>query len=79
MITSPGHTDDHIAFWNARTHTLLSGDAILSIKGKPVDAPDTIDAVDAEHTRSRLHALPVHAMLPGHGTPLHHPWSTRAR
>lgn len=34
VIAAPGHTDDSIAFWNAATGTLLTGDAAVSARGQ---------------------------------------------
>lgn len=71
VITAPGHTDDGIAFWHADSRTLLSGDAVITMRGKPRFAPDTVDTVASAHTAERLRALPVEHVLPGHGRPLH--------
>ncbi|MEV6279480.1 MBL fold metallo-hydrolase [Nocardia sp. NPDC051832] len=71
VIESPGHTDDSIVFWNERTRTLLSGDAVITIGGRPRFAPDIVDAAAAHRTRRRLRDLPVAHLLPGHGRPIH--------
>lgn len=71
VIASPGHTDDSIVFFNEHTRTLLSGDAVVTIGGRPRFAPDVVDAEAARHTRHRLRELPVAHLLPGHGRPIH--------
>ncbi|MFF2554423.1 MBL fold metallo-hydrolase [Nocardia sp. NPDC058058] len=71
VIDSPGHTDDSIVFWNERTRTLLSGDAVVSIHGRPCFAPDIVDAAAAKRTERRLRDLPVAHLLAGHGRPIH--------
>ncbi|MCX4095161.1 MBL fold metallo-hydrolase [Nocardia sp. alder85J] len=71
VVRTPGHTDDSIALWNAETRTLLSGDAVLTINGRPRFAPDTVDVRAAAETASRLRELPVEHLLPGHGLPIH--------
>jgi glyoxylase-like metal-dependent hydrolase (beta-lactamase superfamily II) len=71
VITTPGHTDDGIAFWHEDSRTLLSGDAVITMHSKPRWAPDTIDDAAAARTAARLRALPVEHLLPGHGRPLH--------
>lgn len=71
VITTPGHTDDGIAFWHGDSRTLLSGDAVITMRGTPRWAPDTIDDAAAARTAARLRALPVEHLLPGHGRPLH--------
>ncbi|RDI43630.1 MBL fold metallo-hydrolase [Nocardia mexicana] len=71
VLHAPGHTDDSIVFWNERTGALLSGDAVVSIAGRPRFAPDTVDRTAANRTRHRLSKLPVRHLLPGHGVPIH--------
>lgn len=71
VMTTPGHTDDGIAFWHADSRTLLSGDAVITMHGQPRFAPDTIDTAAAARTAARLRTLPVEYLLPGHGRPLH--------
>jgi glyoxylase-like metal-dependent hydrolase (beta-lactamase superfamily II) len=71
VLNCPGHTDDSIAFWNARSGTLLSGDAVITIKGRPRFAPDIVDTEAAAKTSARLRALPVEHLFPGHGSPVH--------
>lgn len=71
VIATPGHTDDGIAFWHADSRTLLSGDAVITMHGKPRFAPDTIDTAASSRTAARLRALHVEHLLPGHGRPLH--------
>ncbi|MFB7718853.1 MBL fold metallo-hydrolase [Nocardia sp. NPDC056100] len=71
VLDSPGHTDDSIVFWNERTRTLISGDAVVSIRGRPCFAPDVVDAEAATRTEHRLRDLPVAHLLPGHGRPIH--------
>ena len=71
VIAAPGHTDDGIAFWHADSRTLLSGDAVITMYGRPRFAPDTIDAAASARTAARLRSLPVEHVLPGHGLPAH--------
>jgi glyoxylase-like metal-dependent hydrolase (beta-lactamase superfamily II) len=71
VINASGHTDDSIALWNATTRTLLSGDAVLTARGKAWHTPEIVDAVSAAATRARLEELPVAHLLPGHGRPVH--------
>ena len=33
VINTPGHTDDSVAFWHNDSHTLLSGDAVITARG----------------------------------------------
>lgn len=71
VITTPGHTDDGIAFWHKDSRTLLSGDAVITMRGRPRFAPDTIDAAASARTAARLRSLYVEHVLPGHGLPSH--------
>jgi len=71
VINASGHTDDSIALWNPTTRTLLSGDAVLTTRGKVWHTPEIVDASSAAATRQRLEQLPVAHLLPGHGRPVH--------
>ncbi|CPR09512.1 Zn-dependent hydrolase [Mycobacterium bohemicum DSM 44277] len=71
VINASGHTDDSIALWNSTTRTLLSGDAVLTTRGKVWHTPEIVDAASAAVTRDRLEELPVAHLLPGHGRPVH--------
>jgi glyoxylase-like metal-dependent hydrolase (beta-lactamase superfamily II) len=71
VINASGHTDDSIALWNPATRTLLSGDAVLTARGKAWHTPEIVDAASAAATRKRLEELPVAHLLPGHGRPVH--------
>lgn len=71
VLTASGHTDDSIALWHERTRTLLSGDAVLTARGRVWHTPEVVDTVTAAATRKRLEELPVAHLLPGHGRPVH--------
>jgi len=71
VINAEGHTDDSIALWNPATRTLLSGDAVLTARGKVWHTPEVVDPSSAASTRQRLERLPVAHLLPGHGRPVH--------
>jgi glyoxylase-like metal-dependent hydrolase (beta-lactamase superfamily II) len=71
ILAAPGHTDDSVAFWHESSRTLLSGDAILSARGRAWFTPETVDADSANQTAARLRDLPVAHLLPGHGRPVH--------
>jgi glyoxylase-like metal-dependent hydrolase (beta-lactamase superfamily II) len=68
-----------VAFWHNDSHTLLSGDAVVTMRGAPRFAPDTVDEVAALKTAAHLRSLPVEHLLPGHGLPIHalNVWATR--
>ena len=71
VMAAPGHTDDSLAFWHARTADLLSGDAILSVGGRAWITPETVDDSASAETAERLRRLKAAHLLPGHGRPVH--------
>jgi glyoxylase-like metal-dependent hydrolase (beta-lactamase superfamily II) len=71
ILATPGHTDDSVSFWNPATRTLLSGDAVLTARGRAWHTPETVDTPAAQRTRERLQTLPVAHLLPGHGRAVH--------
>lgn len=71
VVNAGGHTDDSIALWDPTNRTLLSGDAVLTVRGKVWHTPEIVDPASAAATRRRLEALPVAHLLPGHGRPVH--------
>lgn len=70
VIQVPGHTDDSLALWNPATGVLLSGDAVLSRKGRAWFTPEVCDPESAALTEEHLRMLPVGHLLPGHGQPV---------
>jgi glyoxylase-like metal-dependent hydrolase (beta-lactamase superfamily II) len=70
VIAAPGHADDSVALWHEASRTLISGDAVITMRGTPRFAPDTVDDVAATRTAARLRSLPVEHLLPGHGQPV---------
>jgi glyoxylase-like metal-dependent hydrolase (beta-lactamase superfamily II) len=71
VLDAPGHTDDSVVLWNETTGVLLSGDAVLSRRGRAWLTPEVVDAEVAERTAARLMSLPVRHLLPGHGRPVY--------
>jgi glyoxylase-like metal-dependent hydrolase (beta-lactamase superfamily II) len=71
VVAAAGHTDDSLAFWNQKTRTLMSGDAILSVDGRAWITPETVDDAASAETAERLGLLDVAHLLPGHGCPVH--------
>ncbi|MFM7065085.1 MAG: MBL fold metallo-hydrolase [Actinomycetes bacterium] len=70
VVQVPGHTDDSTALWNPTTGTLLSGDAVLSRRGRAWFTPELCDTGAVARTEERLRVLPVGHLLPGHGRPV---------
>lgn len=71
VLNTSGHTDDSVAFWNETTRTLISGDAVVSVRGRAWHTPEVVDTEKARATAARLQGLPVAHLLPGHGQPVH--------
>jgi glyoxylase-like metal-dependent hydrolase (beta-lactamase superfamily II) len=71
ILATPGHTDDSVSLWNPAARTLLSGDAVLTARGRVWHTPETVDPAAAQRTRERLEKLPVAHLLPGHGRAVH--------
>jgi glyoxylase-like metal-dependent hydrolase (beta-lactamase superfamily II) len=70
VLHTPGHTDDSISFYNERTATLLSGDAVLAVGRRAWFNPELCDEEQSTATEKRLRDLPVRHLLPGHGRPV---------
>lgn len=70
VIATPGHTDCSIGLYHAKTRTLASGDAVLSVDGRAWITPEIADRALAARTEERLRALRVEHLLPGHGRPI---------
>lgn len=71
VLYVPGHTDDSLALWHADSATLLSGDAVLTARGRAWFTPETVDDAAARRSERRLRVLRVEHLLPGHGRPVH--------
>ena len=72
-ILTPGHSDGHLAFFDAGDGVLLAGDHVLphitpNIARWPGVEPDPLGRFLG--SLEALHALPVRRALPGHGSPL---------
>lgn len=69
-LVVPGHTDDSTAYYHRASHTLISGDAVLTVGGRAWFNPEYVDAAASSATEDRLRGLRVDVLLPGHGRPL---------
>lgn len=73
-VATPGHSPDHLAFWDAHSGTLWAGDAIgivMSTHRLPfaVTPPPAFDLPDQLATFERLAAMPIATLLPSHFGP----------
>ncbi len=72
-IFAPGHTRDHVVWWEREAGLLFSGDTILG-EGTVVVGPPEGDMRAYMETLERLRALePLVRILPGHGPPVDNP------
>jgi len=71
VLAAPGHTDDSVVLWHDASRTLISGDAVISARGRAWITPETVDTEAATATAAHLQGLPVAHLLPGHGRPVH--------
>jgi glyoxylase-like metal-dependent hydrolase (beta-lactamase superfamily II) len=71
-VASPGHSADHIAFFDAGSGTLFAGDSCgvrmprYGIGPRPVTPPPGFDLVAQIATYERLSALPIQRLLLAH-------------
>ncbi len=70
-IATPGHSPDHLAFWDALSQTLWAGDAIGIVMSThqvacAVTPPPTFDLIEQYATFDRLRQLPIQTLLPSH-------------
>jgi glyoxylase-like metal-dependent hydrolase (beta-lactamase superfamily II) len=72
-VHTPGHSPDHVCFWDAATRTLFGGD--LAIKGTTVWIPTRLggDLADYLLSLERVLALEPMRMLPAHGPAIDDP------
>ncbi|MEI6621458.1 MAG: MBL fold metallo-hydrolase [Actinomycetes bacterium] len=71
VVSTPGHTDDSTSYYNEATSTLLSGDAVLTCRGRAWFNPEFVDRDRSQRTAGRLREFRVDHLFPGHGRPLH--------
>ena len=67
VLNTPGHSDDSTCLFHAPSRTLLSGDAVLSANGRAWFNPEFVDPELSAISETRLRALDVEYLLPGHG------------
>lgn len=65
-IATPGHTPDHVAFWNETVRALFTGDAVLGRGTSVIDPPEG-DLVAYLRSLNRMKELDPRTIYPGHG------------
>jgi ribonuclease/clavin/mitogillin len=68
-LFTPGHSADHVAFFERQRGVLAAGDLISSLSTVVIDPPDGDLGAYMESLR-RIRELPVRLVLPGHGPPI---------
>ena len=66
VVATPGHTPDHVAFFDARTGSLFTGDAVLGRGTSVIDPPEGDLAAYLRSLR-RMRELAPRTIYPGHG------------
>ncbi|HCO02677.1 MAG TPA: MBL fold metallo-hydrolase [Actinobacteria bacterium] len=65
-VHTPGHTHDHVVFWEPDAKLLFTGDAVLGRGTSVVDPPDGDMALYVASLRTMLELRPT-TIYPGHG------------
>jgi len=66
VVATPGHSPDHVAFFDARTGSLFTGDAVLGRGTSVIDPPEGDLAAYVRSLR-RMRELGPRTIYPGHG------------
>jgi len=66
VIGTPGHAPDHLAFFDARTGSLFTGDAVLGRGTSVIDPPEG-DLAAYLRSLHRMRDLSPRTIYPGHG------------
>ena len=68
-LHTPGHSPDHMSFYDTHTQALLTGDNILGTGTTVIGLPDS-SLTQYLASLKRLQILPIRFGFPGHGAPL---------
>jgi glyoxylase-like metal-dependent hydrolase (beta-lactamase superfamily II)/8-oxo-dGTP pyrophosphatase MutT (NUDIX family) len=68
VLFTPGHTKDHVAFFEKTRGVLAAGDLISGLSTVVIDPPDG-DLGEYLVSLGRVSELPVRLLIPGHGPP----------
>ncbi len=72
LISTPGHTRDHVSFYHPQTGVLFAGDALFALGGRLRVGPDMLTADPAAGRRAALDLLKRSPTVfaCGHGAPI---------
>jgi glyoxylase-like metal-dependent hydrolase (beta-lactamase superfamily II) len=68
-LHTPGHTQDHLVFFEEQTGALISGDLIVGVGTVVIDPPEG-NMADYLQSLARVQQLPVTAIFGSHGPPI---------
>jgi glyoxylase-like metal-dependent hydrolase (beta-lactamase superfamily II) len=66
VVAAPGHSPDHLVFFEPATRALFTGDAILGRGTSVIDPPEG-DLTDYLRSLERMRGLTPRVIFPGHG------------
>ncbi|TMK85922.1 MAG: MBL fold metallo-hydrolase [Actinobacteria bacterium] len=66
VVGAPGHSKDHVVFFDPASGSLFTGDAVLGRGTSVIDPPDG-DLRDYLDSLDRMRALGARTIFPGHG------------
>ena len=66
VVATPGHTADHVAFFDMRSGSLFTGDAVLGRGTSVIDPPEG-DLIAYLRSLRRMRELRPRTIYPGHG------------
>jgi len=69
LLETPGHSHDSICLFHPESGSLIAGDTLLNYQGGEWNRL-VADPRAYQQTRSRLCALPIRVVFPGHGPPI---------
>lgn len=70
LLATPGHTSDSMSLINEHFGVLISGDAVLSHRGRAWFNPELADRQATSQTAIALQERAVQVLCPGHGLPV---------
>ena len=70
VIYTPGHSNDSVCFYHAKSASLLTGDTVIGGKTGAILNPYYLNADDLLHSGKVLSELKVKSVYPGHGNPI---------
>jgi glyoxylase-like metal-dependent hydrolase (beta-lactamase superfamily II) len=72
-VGTPGHSPDHLAFWEPSTQTCFSGDLVIRDSSVMIHASRGGDLIAYLESLERLRGLGATRLMPAHGLPIDDP------